>query len=197
MPRSSKRRDSGRASVRVAILDTRSTGRPAVRYALRRHDRMRPPAFVRTISASSVSIRISSSFSAATAGGAPGEGRGGLFGGAAGGAGDADGPPGVAGAAAGAGGGGGKRRRDRSVQPIRIRAESTTKATNLFSMGIGGPQARGARSASRTGGTGSKPPALQGWQRRRRQAASRPPRARPCRSTASAAYAEHVGLERD
>jgi len=43
------------------------------------------------------------------------------------------------------------------------------------------------------GGTWSTPPSAQGWQRHTRRAASQEPRIAPCVSTASSAYAEHVG----
>ena len=46
----------------------------------------------------------------------------------------------------------------------------------------------------RRSGTGSYPPRLQGWQEKRRFVASQPPRTTPCRSTASIAYSEQVGV---
>src|SRR5262249_5703375 len=47
-----------------------------------------------------------------------------------------------------------------------------------------------------TGGTGSRPPRQNGWQRRRRQIASPPPRTGPCVAMAIVAYSEQVGTKR-
>lgn len=45
-------------------------------------------------------------------------------------------------------------------------------------------------------GTGSRPPACQGWQRPTRRSASQLPRSAPWRSTAVSAYSEQVGVKR-
>ena len=60
--------------------------------------------------------------------------------------------------------------------------------------GISRENSRVARGASC--GTGSCPPAHQGWQRPRRQTVSQAPRAAPCRSSACSAYTEQVGSKR-
>jgi hypothetical protein len=45
-------------------------------------------------------------------------------------------------------------------------------------------------------GTGSKPPGFNGWQRKMRARAKRPPGSSPNRSSASTAYWEHDGWKR-
>jgi len=51
-------------------------------------------------------------------------------------------------------------------------------------------------SESPTGGTGSRPPGCQGWQRATRRNVSQPPRHKPWARNASAPYVEHVGWKR-
>src|SRR5690606_23367010 len=60
----------------------------------------------------------------------------------------------------------------------------------------GRSSARRSPSPSVAGGTGSQPRPPHGWQRAILRTASHPPRTAPWRSSASNAYAEHVGVYR-
>src|ERR1019366_787382 len=75
---------------------------------------------------------------------------------------------------------------NRTVQPIRTAAESAKARTRRF-VSKGSPLLQG---------TGSGPPAWNGWQRASRRAANARPRQTPWRVTASRAYSEHVGVNR-